>query len=69
MTQHKARILRHLLNYGSITPAEAYQNFGCMRLAARIHDLRGEGFTISTTMVDAPNGSRYARYNMVNFKK
>jgi len=32
----------------SITPLDAWQKFGCMRLAARIKDLRDEGLFIET---------------------
>ena len=37
------RILRHLEDAGSITQAEAMSEYGIMRLAARIADLRGRG--------------------------
>jgi hypothetical protein len=47
MTQCE-RILRHLRDYGSITPMEAME-YGCMRLAARIADLlKRRGFNIKT---------------------
>ena len=35
MTQSE-KILRHLKDYGSITPLEALQEYGCMRLGARM---------------------------------
>lgn len=66
---HKKNILNTLLKYGSITPAEAWQNFNCMRLAARIHDLRHDGYSINTTIIESVNGARYARYTLANFKK
>lgn len=34
------RILRHLKDYGSITSLEAVNEYGIMRLASRINDLR-----------------------------
>ena len=37
------RILRHLKDYGSITSLEAVTEYGIMRLASRINDLRAEG--------------------------
>lgn len=37
------RILRHLREHGSITPLEALREFGCMRLGARIYDLKRAG--------------------------
>ncbi len=47
MTQTE-RILRHLRDYGSITPVEALREYGCMRLGARIYDLKRDGHAIRT---------------------
>ena len=52
---HKDKVLKYLRKYGSITPREALDSFGCMRLAARIHDLREEGYPIVSTTVHAEN--------------
>ena len=40
------RILRHMKDYGSITSLEAVTEYGIMRLASRINDLRAEGIAI-----------------------
>ena len=40
------RILRHLKDYGSITSMVAMQEYGIMRLASRINDLRAQGIAI-----------------------
>ena len=40
------RILRHLKDYGSITSLEAVNEYGIMRLASRINDLRAQGIAI-----------------------
>lgn len=53
-----ARILRWLKTGRSITPMDALQRFGCFRLAARIYDLRKEGYQI----VRKPTGEQWARY-------
>ena len=37
------QILRYLEDVGSITPMEAIEQFGCLRLAARIADLKKLG--------------------------
>ena len=37
------RVLRHLQDYGSITPHEALAEYGIMRLGARIWDLKKQG--------------------------
>lgn len=39
MTQNE-RIRRHLETYGTITSLEAFKEYGCTRLSARIWDLR-----------------------------
>ena len=41
------RILRHLKDHGSITQAQAMEEYGCLRLAARIADLKNRGYCIS----------------------
>lgn len=48
----KEQILRYMEKNGVITPIEALKYFGCMRLAARISDLRQEGHNISTARVN-----------------
>ena len=54
--------------YGGITPAEAYTMLGCMRLAARIADLRKDGHVISKHMVESVNKFgekvRYCEYKL-----
>ena len=51
-----------LLNGYSITQLEAFTQFGCFRLAARIADLRDKGLNVVTDMVTLENGKRVARY-------
>ena len=67
MTQ-KEKILRHLRDHGSITPMEAMQEYGIMRLAARISDLRRDGVMIDRTMVSGKNrygeNTSYASYTL-----
>jgi len=48
---------------GGITPLECLEEFACMRLAARIYELRGYGATLPTVMVKNPmTGKKHARY-------
>ena len=47
----KTRILNHLDNQNSITPLEALNKFGCMRLAAVIWTLKDEGHNIKTKTI------------------
>jgi hypothetical protein len=59
-------ILRYMQETGSITPWEALREFGCMRLGARIHDLKRRGVDISREIVTEQNrfgkSVRFARY-------
>lgn len=67
MTQSQ-RILRHLEDYGSITQMDAMADYGIMRLASRVNDLRREGHPIVTEVVTGKNRygetTRWARYRM-----
>lgn len=44
-------ILQYMKNYGGITPMDALKDIGCMRLAARIADLKREGHRIKSEKV------------------
>lgn len=65
---HARLILEHLIKFGSITPMEALSEYGCMRLGARIWDLRDDGIEIETEMVKAKNrfgkDIRFAKYSL-----
>lgn len=67
--KQKDRILRHLLDQGSITQWEAIRDYGIMRLGARIWDLKHDGYKIETERETSVNryGERtaYARYRLV----
>lgn len=54
MTQNE-RIMRHLIDYGSITGKEAMDEYGVMRLAARVSDLRKMGADISDKYESSKN--------------
>ena len=64
--QQYVTVLQHLNTYGSITPLEAMENYGVMRLAAVIYTLKELGEPIKTEMVNGKNRYgkpvRYARY-------
>ena len=67
MTQTE-RIIRHLKDYGSITSLEAMNEYGIMRLASRICDLKAMGYTIKSERTEAKNRYGepiwYATYKM-----
>lgn len=69
MTQTEI-ILKHLKDYGSITPVEAYSHYAILRLGARIFDLRKAGYPITGEMVTGCNRygkkMRYAKYRLEN---
>ena len=66
--RHCDLILQHMKTYGSINPKEAENEYGCMRLAARIKDLRNRGVAIDTKMVKGLNRhggkTHYAVYRL-----
>jgi len=62
-TSHAAQILSYLQEGGLLTPIEALNNFGCFRLAARISDLRNEGYDIRTKMIEV-RGKTFAQYRL-----
>ena len=49
---HNQLILNHLKTKGPITPLEALLEYRCMRLGARIYDLRKLGYDIRSCFVD-----------------
>ena len=66
------RILAHL-RIATITPLEALKYAGCLRLGARIYDLRDAGHRIDTEMVTVTNNrgerKRVARYKLIREKR
>lgn len=67
MTQCE-KILRHMEKYGSITSLEAMQEYGIMRLASRVSDLKKAGFHIRVETACGKNrfgeATSYARYRL-----
>ena len=65
------QILEYMRENTFITPMEAMQKFGCMRLAARIADLKAEGHKIITEFGYHDSKRRpgkqvrYARYFLI----
>lgn len=55
------QIQSHLSRGWKLTPLQALQKYGCMRLAARIAELRDEGMNIITRTVTR-NGKTFAEY-------
>jgi hypothetical protein len=60
LTQNQL-ILAALLDGDELTPLDALDRFKCFRLAARVSDLRREGWPIETR-TGTENGKRFAVY-------
>jgi hypothetical protein len=62
------RILAYIKENGSITPLEAIREFGCMRLASRMTDLKRRGYDVKSIMETSTNKNgetvRFARYTI-----
>ena len=62
----RMRILHHLEEAGSITAKEAMDEYGIMRLSARINELKDAGYKVCKIMENSENRfgeqTRYARY-------
>lgn len=54
MTQHNL-ITAHIDTFGSITPFEAFTEYGITKLATRISELRRQGVQIQGEMVEGKN--------------
>jgi len=63
MSQSK-EILNWMRTVGPITAITALNEFGCLRLAARISDLRLEGHKIKAVDVVTPSRKRVAEYSL-----
>lgn len=59
-----AMIREWLLEGKTLTSLEALVNFGCMRLASRIHDLRERGMNITATKIQTPSGKYITQYSL-----
>lgn len=59
-----SRILEFLKAGNRITPLQALEMFGCLRLGGRIYDLKQEGWNIIPEMITLPNGKRVAEYHL-----
>ena len=67
MTQCE-KILEYMRVNGSITPRDALREFGCMRLASRVSDLKKLGYDITSRIETKKNYRgetvRFARYEL-----
>jgi len=59
------RILHALQSGQVLTPMKALQRFGCFRLAARVFDLKREGYDIRTQVLER-QGRKVGHYYLAN---
>jgi hypothetical protein len=58
------QILHYLKGGNKITPLTALKRFGCLRLGARIWDLKRDGVKIKSELVEVGENKRVARYSL-----
>ena len=62
------KIVKYMMDFGSITPLQAMKDLGVMRLAARISDLEADGWNIKHDRETSENRygekTTYMRYNL-----
>ena len=67
------RILCHLRSFGAVTSQDSIQNYGILRLASRISELKKEGLPIQREMVLGQNrcgkATSFARYSLESRKE
>lgn len=61
-------ILKHLQSGKTLTPIDALNLFGSLRLGARIKNIRDDGYKVVTEMI-SQGGKTFARYSMPEFIK
>ena len=57
-------ILKALKKGRKINPLMALSEWGVFRLAARVKNLREQGYDIATNMKKSANGKRFAEYKL-----
>ena len=66
------RILRHMRDFGSISSIEAIMEYGILRLASRISDLKKQGYKITSTTESSANRygevTHYSVYRLMEDK-
>jgi hypothetical protein len=65
MDSQSKQILRYLETHDGISQRTATLELDCIRLGARIFDLREQGYDIITVMKEGKNKSRYGYYKLV----
>ncbi len=64
MNSQNKQIAQHLQSGKTITPLGALRLFSCLRLGARIYEIKKTGLDIKTTLVTR-NNKTFAEYKLV----
>ena len=68
MVTQKQMVLQYMQDFGSITPVQAFQDLGIMRLGARIFELKKAVVLIESRLASARNRYgktvRYSEYRI-----
>ena len=66
-TKSQTEAIREALERGEkLTPLDALNRFGCLRLGARVWDLRDSGMNIVSRMVGVGHRKKVAEYSLQN---
>jgi hypothetical protein len=60
----EAKILAHLKRGKVLTPMSAYHLFDCLRLSARVYNLRRRGYRIQSAICRTPSGKRVSVFSL-----
>lgn len=63
-TNQYFQILDWLKSSRTLTPLQALDKFGCLRLGARIYDMKQNGIDVKTEMIKVGKNKRVARYSI-----
>lgn len=58
----KRQILAYLQSGGELTPLKALKMFNCLSLPARVYELRREGYSISSQLIETETKKHVAKY-------
>lgn len=58
------RILEWMLSGKSLTPLEALKQFNCLRLGARIADIKAKGYIVYSEFVTTESEKKVKRYHL-----
>ena len=65
MTKKIDHLRKHFRTGRSLTQLEALALYGVFRLAARVKEMKDDGWNLVTTIKRDPNGCPYAEYQLV----